>query len=69
MRRLILLCYLAVGVASCREPEPATNAAEDARISRGMEDVEAGQARSEADVAKKEADRRRDVKGRREEAE
>ena len=38
------------------------NAAEDARISRGMEEVAAGQARSEANVADIEAERRQQAK-------
>lgn len=37
-------------LAGCERPQPS-NAAEQARISEGMEEVEAGQARSDANVA------------------
>lgn len=43
----ILLCAAAAG---CEEP-PQANAAEEARIERGMKEVAAGQARSEINVA------------------
>lgn len=64
VKRLILLSFMGTGLVSCQEPVPNTNAAEDARISRSMKEVAAGQARSEADVAKIEADRRKEVKDR-----
>lgn len=60
-RRCAEAVFVSLGLfalAACQEAPVATNAAEDARISRGMEDVAEGQARSEADVANIEANRR-----------
>jgi hypothetical protein len=53
---LISLCLL--GLSACEDQPVPTNATEDARIARSMEDVAAGQARSEADVADIESARR-----------
>lgn len=55
---IVMLSTCFIGLAACRESAAPTNASEDARISRGMEDVAAGQARSEADVADIETARR-----------
>ncbi len=57
---LLMVCFL--GFAACQDRPVQTNAAEDARISRSMEDVAAGQAKSEADVDNIEAARRQAAK-------
>lgn len=62
MRGVLTLVLMSTGLAACKESVPVTNATEDARISRSMEDVAAGQVQSEADVAKIEAARRQDAK-------
>lgn len=49
-RARALAILLSAGVSSCGEA-PQTNAAEEARIERGMNEVAAGQARSEINVA------------------
>lgn len=59
-----LLLLNILGLSACQEQPTPTNAAEDARISRGMEDVATGQAQSEADVAVIETERRRAAKER-----
>lgn len=53
---LVSLCLL--GLSACEDQPVPTNATEDARIARSMEDVAAGQAQSEADVADIESARR-----------
>lgn len=45
----IAACTL--GLAACEENEPPRNASEQARIDSAMEEVEAGQARSDINVA------------------
>ena len=65
---LLFLALCCLGLAACEDPPEPMNAAEDARISRGMEEVAADQVRSEANVANIEAARRQDVKEQRQNA-
>ena len=58
---LLFLALCCLGLSACQDPPRPMNAAEDARISRGMEEVAAGQARSEANVADIEAARRQNT--------